>query len=78
VIPDPTDSSGFFTKYGNLPIIDVPQDELLFEFKHHLLLNYREALPDSELVEALRALLITRPELETPVQLFEYLDLKTN
>ena len=35
-------SQNFFLHYGNLPIIDVPQDELLFEIKHHLLLNHRE------------------------------------
>jgi hypothetical protein len=49
-------SQKFFLNYGNLPIIDVPQDELLFEVKHHLLLNHRELLTDSELSEVLRAL----------------------
>ncbi|EFX61711.1 hypothetical protein DAPPUDRAFT_121124, partial [Daphnia pulex] len=71
-------SQNFFLHYGNLPIIDVPQDELLFEIKHHLLLNHRELLNDSELTDAVRALLITRPELDTPVKLFRYLELQTN
>jgi hypothetical protein len=71
-------SKNFFLHYGNLPTIDVPQDELLFEMKHHLLLNHRELLNDSEFSDAVRALLITRPELDTPVKLFRYLELQTN
>jgi hypothetical protein len=51
---------------------------LLFEIKHHLLLNHRELLNDSELADAVRALLITSPELDTPVKLFRYLELQTN
>jgi hypothetical protein len=50
----------------------------LFEIKHHLLLNHRELLNDSELADAVRALLITCPELDTPVKLFRYLELQTN
>lgn len=68
----------FLSSLGNLPIIDVPQVELLFKIKHHLLLNHRETLPDSELSEAFRSLLITCPELDTPVKLFRYLELQTN
>ncbi len=71
-------SQNFLLHYGNLPIIDVNQDELLFEIKHHLLLNHWELLNDSELTDAVRALLITRPELDTPVKLFRYLELQTN
>jgi hypothetical protein len=58
--------------------VDVPWDELLFEFKHHLLINHRAAFSDDFLLEALRALLVTNPEIETPVQLFNLLELQTN
>jgi hypothetical protein len=71
-------SQKFFLNYGNLPIIDVPQDELLFEVKHHFLVNHRELLTDSELSEILRALLITRPELDTSIKLLKYLELQIN
>jgi hypothetical protein len=67
-----------FLNYGNHPIIDVPQDELLFEVKHHFLVNHRELLTDSELSEILRALLITRPELDTSIKLLKYLELQIN
>ena len=52
-------------------------DELLFKFKHHILKNHRAAFSDNFLLEALKALLVTHPEIETPVQLFNHLELQT-
>jgi hypothetical protein len=51
---------------------------LLFEVKHHFLVNHRELLTDSELSDILRALLITRPELDTSIKLLKYLELQIN
>jgi hypothetical protein len=39
--------STFFETFGNKNIVDVPWDELLFEFKHHLLINHRAAFSDT-------------------------------
>ena len=61
----------FFETFGNKNIEDVPWDELLFEFKHHLLINHRAAFSDDFLLEGLRAVLVTNPEIKTPVQLFD-------
>jgi hypothetical protein len=58
--------------------VDVPWDEILFEFKHHLLINHRAAFSDDFLLEGLRAILVTNPDIETPVQLFNLLELQTN
>jgi hypothetical protein len=58
--------------------VEVPWDELLFEFKHHLLINHRAAFSDDFLLEGLRAVLVTNPEIETPVQLFDLFELQTN
>jgi hypothetical protein len=68
----------FFETFGNSRIIGIAQDELLFELKHHLLINHRQVLPDDFLLDTLRDLVVTHPNLTTPVQLFEYLELQTN
>ena len=68
----------FFETFGNKNIEDVPWDELLFEFKHHLLINHRAAFSDDFLLEGLRAVLVTYPEIKTPVQLFDLFEFQTN
>lgn len=76
-LPSRVSGPTFLEAFGNHRIIDVPQDEL-FELKHHLLINHRQVLPDDFLLETLRALVVTHPHITTPIQLFEYLELRTN
>jgi hypothetical protein len=46
-LPSRISGPTFLEAFGNNRIIDVPLDELLFELKHHLLINHRPSvLPD--------------------------------
>lgn len=69
-------SRGFFELYGNKNICDIPEEDLLFEVKFVLSFNNRDIPNDADLLEALRAFIITR-QIQTPRQLFQLLELKT-
>ncbi len=69
-------SRGFFELYGNKNICDIPEEDLLFEVKFLLSYNNRDIPNDGDLLEALRAFIITR-QIQTPMHLFQLLELKT-
>jgi hypothetical protein len=69
-------SKGFLELSGNKNICDIPEEDLLFEVKFLLSFKNRDIPNDGDLLEALRAFIITR-QIQTPTQLFKLLELKT-
>ena len=70
-------SKGFFDLWGNKNICDIPEEDLLFEVKFLLSFKNRDIPNDGDLLEALRGFIITR-QIQTPIKLFQLLELKTN
>ncbi|KAK4006297.1 hypothetical protein OUZ56_011451 [Daphnia magna] len=66
------DRAWFYQQYGNTRITEIPVDDLIFELQYLL-----RKLTNKEVGTALRALLLTKPTILTPIELFKHCGLKT-
>ncbi len=72
------DRSYFCTQFLHTRITEVPVDDLIFELQYLRKLNQRTDISNTEIESALRALLLTEPNIITPFELFSHCQLKTN
>ncbi|KAK4037490.1 hypothetical protein OUZ56_029523 [Daphnia magna] len=71
------DRAWFYQQYENTRITEIPVEDLIFELQYLLRSEKKIELTNKEVGTALRALLLTKPTILTPIEFFEHCGLKT-